>query len=193
MLEADQIQGSRIDCCAHVNDHRTTFEVDHEMTVGIQLSCTVIQINQNDLRSMGLFNGVKRSSKVDTHRIIAGESRCLKRVDGRGGSGTVCLGAWNGTKSRVVIRCLRRGDGRESSGMVRLGRQNGTKSCDVIRCLRRGYRDYTRLRRGKKGNVISGRYALIGSWLVTKISQVCDKSSKSILQRVLSEGWSKGR
>jgi len=30
----------------------------------------------------------------------------------------------------------------------------------------------TRLRRGKKGNDISGRYALIGSWLVTKISQV---------------------
>jgi len=54
------------------------------------------------------------------------------------------------------------------------------------------YRDYTRLRRGKKGNVISGRYALIGSWLETKISQVCDKSSKSILQRVLSEGWSEG-
>ena len=34
------------------------------------------------------------------------------------------------------------------------------------------YRDYTRLCRGKKGDVISGRYALIGSWLVTKISQV---------------------
>jgi len=55
------------------------------------------------------------------------------------------------------------------------------------------YRDYTQLRRGKKGNVISGRYALIGSWLITKISQVCDKSSESILQRVLSEGWSEGR
>ena len=55
------------------------------------------------------------------------------------------------------------------------------------------YQDYTRLRRDKKGNDISGRYALIGSWLVTKISQVCDKSSESILQRVLSEGWSEGR
>jgi len=82
MLEADQIQGSRTDCCAHANDHRTTFEVDHEMTARTQPSCTVIQINQNDLCSMGLFDGVKRSSKVDTHRIIAGGSRCLKRADG---------------------------------------------------------------------------------------------------------------
>ena len=80
--ETDQIQGSRTDCCAHANDHHMTFEVHHEMMVGIQPSCTVIQMSQNGLRFMGLFDEVKQSSKEGAHRIIAGESRCLRRVDG---------------------------------------------------------------------------------------------------------------
>jgi len=42
----------------------------------------------------------------------------------------------------------------------------GTEQCTYI-CIR-----ITQLRRGKKDNDISGRYALIGCRLVTKISQV---------------------
>jgi len=49
------------------------------------------------------------------------------------------------------------------------------------------YRDYTWLHRGKKGNVISGRYALIGSWLVTKISQKWDSSEWGMEQRTIEK------
>ena len=141
--ETDQIQSSRTDCCAHTNDHRMTFEVDHEMTVGIQPSCTVIQMSRNSLRSMGLFDEVKQSSKEGTHGIIVGESQCLRRVDGRGGSDIVCrraggrggdvvlcFGGRGG--SRIVIRYLRR-DGQGGGDIVCLcfGGWRGTKPAEA--------------------------------------------------------------
>ena len=123
----DQIQDSRTNCCAHANDHRMTFEVHHEMTVRIQLSCTVIQMSRNSLHPIGLFNRVKQSNKEGTHEIIVGESPCLRRADGGGGSGIVHL--WISGQSRYLRR-----DGLGGSGIVHLW--FGSRA--VIGYLRRG-------------------------------------------------------
>ena len=52
-------------------------------------------------------------------------------------------------------------------GIKHVSGMKHVRECEMYMKRVTHYRDYTRLRRGKKGNVISGRYALIGSWLVT--------------------------